>query len=88
MRTIWKFEIPVGSEISLSTPALLHPVRVEVLEPEVVTMWAEVVTDDEMMERRYIVTGTGHPVATSWRYIGTGALPGGVLVWHLWEIVE
>lgn len=84
--TVWKYSLPIRDE----PPTLRVPVGAEVLHvgqqnlrTEVV-MWARVRPDQPLVERQFIVRGTGHPVPADARYVGTVVLP--LLVWHVFRV--
>lgn len=86
-RTVHKWVVPVDDEQhELVLPSGAEIVHVACQhQVDAVTFWAVVRRTSRHHDRRtFTVTGTGHPVATGWRYQGTALASG--LVWHLWEV--
>ena len=92
MRTIWKYEVPMGVEFTLSLPegAEVMTVQVQVgldLVNQPV-IWALVDPKGPMEERVFSIYGTGHlierPIDLA-GYIDTWQSGG--LVWHLFEVL-
>lgn len=82
--TVWKFVLDIGRQ------AIEMPVDAEVLhiaeQHDQVCVWALVSPDAPKAERRFVVTGTGHPVPDRrGRFLGTVLLLDGALVLHVWE---
>jgi len=82
--TVWKFVIadpetpvrmPEGSEV-------LHVAE----QRGQVCLWALVDPGARLVDRRFVIAGTGHPLPPHCgRFIGTVLLSGGALVFHFWE---
>lgn len=93
MRTVWRFEIPVGGAIEPGVPRDARLLRVESRDPtaRTVELWAEVdtataeVTSVGESPRRFVVVGTGHEVPDGAAHIGSCLAAAG-LVWHLYEL--
>jgi hypothetical protein len=87
MRTVFKYEVPIDDHVTLSMP-----VGAELLcfanQRDVPTLWALVDPGAAMVERRFLLVGTGHPVGGEiLRHVGTAQFRGGALVFHLFEIL-
>lgn len=85
MRTIYRFEVTADGQphdLPMSPGAV--PSRIENTGIDRIEFWAETDTD-QVVQRRFIVTGTGHP-APDGTYLGTGGRNDAGLVWHLWEV--
>ena len=86
MKTIWKFSLQFGT-IEMPKGAKILAVQNQNDAP---CMWAEV-DDTQPLERRvFTVFGTGHDLSIpkNKEYIGTYQQHDGVLIWHLYEILE
>ena len=42
---------------------------------------------NQFQERRFVIVGTGQPVAENYKYIGTIQEMGGALIWHYFEVL-
>ena len=88
MKTVWKYDIPVGFDCDRQLPAGARIVSVGAQFPdaaEVVQFWAEVDSDRPTETRQFFAAGTGHPVGEA-EYVGTAICASGALVWHLYEV--
>jgi len=93
MRKIFKYDISVNDRVNtLKMPKLAEVVHVEVQipqDPTTVQMWAIVEPDTELIERTFVVVGTGHDIPdNNIIYRGTAICYGGQLVWHVLELVQ
>ena len=83
MRTVWKFTTDLGP-LKVELPVDATVLHVEMLPAQTgVDFWVELDTDEPVVERTFVIFGTGHPIKDGWSYRGTGV--GVVLVWHLYE---
>lgn len=84
--SVWKFPIPIADEFSLTMPRDAELLFVAT-QKETGCLWARVITDDRvsLVERRFLLRGTGHPVDLDAKYVGSFILLGGDLVFHLFE---
>lgn len=83
-RSIWKYEIPVRDKpCTHEMPANTTIVHVAG-QWERPTLWAIVDTEAELVERTFVITGTGHP-ADDGKYVGSALC--GPYVWHVWELL-
>jgi hypothetical protein len=86
MRTIYKYEIPVGGgEVILPNNAVILSAGAQ---GDALFLWAEVDSAENWQFPREIeVFGTGHPIpedmGISRRFIGTAFM--GPFVWHVYE---
>jgi len=82
---IYKYPIPVNDEIVIKMPmsAKVLTVQMQKSEPYI---WALVNPDEEMVERRFYLYGTGMTITHSESYIGTFQMLNGGLVFHLFEL--
>jgi hypothetical protein len=86
MRTIYKYPIEVVDEQIVKMPQFSKILTVQ-LQRNHVCIWAEVETDEPIVDYELFIFGTGHeiPPYLKKRYIGTFQLLGGDLVFHLYE---
>lgn len=51
-------------------------------------LWAEVHPHDAFETRRYAIVGTGHPIPTNAKHIGSAAhaTPFAWFIWHVFEV--
>jgi len=89
-RKIYKYILEVTDEQIKELPAgaeFLH-VGIQGSYPSSIQLWAIVDPSADPEQRRFIIHGTGHPVARSLHasaHIGTVITPGGHLVWHVFD---
>lgn len=92
MRTIWKYELPIGDVAGeIEMPLGARIIHVDQQRSMVATMWAEIpvppgVPPSELAtERRaFVVVGTGHTIpGDGLTHVGT--VLDGPFVWHLYE---
>ncbi len=85
MRTIWKYQLEVTDQQSVSMPRNAEILHVAA-QHGVACLWAEVTPDTPEEDRSILIVGTGHPIPIGdRRYIGTFQLSGGALVFHAYE---
>lgn len=86
MKTIWKFEIPVADEVTVSMPRYAEILDVKAASPSLLNLWAIVDTTSAPAPRRLSIRGTGHPLGGVGKHIATTqAHP---LVWHIFEAAD
>lgn len=88
MKTIWKFLFDVADEVHLQVPrgAAFLP-YVSAPTPYVLLVWAEVDTEQPLVEHTLHVVGTGNDATVAFaaaeQYLGT--IPVGPFVWHVYD---
>lgn len=87
MITIWKYEIK-EPEVTLMIPEGARVLDLQLQEgTPTPCIWVLVDTDNDLVERKFIIHGTGHKVGWHMNlvnYIGTFQLQG--FTWHLIEV--
>lgn len=83
---IWKFELPIEDEPTISMPTKAHALSVGV-QGGALVLWAYVPEPDATKEsRHFFVVGTGNPIPwdlTASTFIGTVQI--GSFVWHVFD---
>lgn len=92
MRQIWKFELQLvtGEIQSIAMPGGAIPLTVQMQNGKPV-LWATVETESPPAEQKFYLAWTGKPLIPQPlydAYIGTFQTNDGMLVWHLFQIVE
>ena len=86
MHTIWKFPVPQADEFVVEMPrgARFLSLQVQHERPQ---MWFLLDPEAEKVKRRFVISGTGHPVDQPelLTHLGSFQLFGGELVVHLFE---
>lgn len=86
MTTIYRFDLPVVDEFTLSMPEFS---RILCVGERGGTghMWVMLNPELKKVERKFRIIGTGHPIPDSagLEYIGTFFMASGKLVWHVFE---
>lgn len=92
MRTIYKYPVEINDtfEIALPRDAKVLTVQTQGARP---CMWAIVDTNQPSETRQFRLVGTGHPLddgddGAAFNYIGSFQMKGGLLVFHLFEIIQ
>jgi hypothetical protein len=97
---VWKYpirEIGKAFEVEMPTGAKLLTMRFQRnrairFQEDKFYFWALVFPPSPKVKRRFICTGTGHPIdpnlVPKLNYVGTDITEDGAFVWHLFEIVE
>ncbi len=82
--TIWKTALKAADvqEIEVPEDAELLTAREQ---NEGLCIWFKCDPSKPLSKRRIAICGTGHPAPEGGRYIGTGFLLGGSLVFHVFE---
>lgn len=87
MNSIWRYDLLIEDDVPLEAPAgarfLPHVVASDRVSGGF-TIWAEVDTDEALVERMLHVYGTGNPKPAGGRYLSTFQL-GGMLWFHVFE---
>lgn len=83
-RSVWKFEIVLTDEFTLSMPKFAKPLYVAVQDGKP-CLWALVDPGAEREDRTFYVHGTGHPVPAAREHIGSFMLHDGAFVGHLFQ---
>lgn len=84
MRTIWKFDVTVADEVSVTMPRGAQIVHVATTPtPAFLQVWAIVDPKAAKVGRRLSIRGTGHDLEEVGDYLGT--VESGMLVWHVFE---
>ena len=85
-KAIWKFPLHINAEQVIEMPAFSKVLAVQTQRDDAV-MWALVDPSAVLESRKFVVAGTGNPLADEaerWDYIGTFQL--GWFVWHVFEV--
>ena len=86
--TVWKFPVTMQDEITIDMPEGAFPMFVAP-QNGTVFLWARVNPSHHLIQRRFRVAGTGHPISDGvGRHIGSFMLHGGTLVFHLFEMPD
>lgn len=84
--TIWKYTLKPGCVFDIPKDAKILKVDEQFGE---ICMWALVNPDAPKVKRNFVVIGTGHdmPKCRVSNYLGTAKIDGGLLVFHVFEVV-
>jgi hypothetical protein len=85
-RVIWKYEIDLYNPAqTFRMPPFSKIVHVDSQKPNTLQFWAEIpMPQDELVEREFVVVGTGHAIENpDLQYAGTAK--DGEFIWHLYE---
>lgn len=81
---IFKYVVPVADgRINVSMPVDAVIKFVGLQQAGQICIWAEVINEDAMRARTFMVFGTGHEIPMRLNYRGT--VLDGLYVWHLYE---
>lgn len=99
MQTIWKYEVGLNQAQLISMPAGAK-IRYLGVQDRRITLWAEVISDQKMIDRLFVIVGTGQDIEDACNlissqhrafrysearsYIGTVQID--EFVWHVYEI--
>lgn len=96
MKTIWRYDVPLGPPVELEIPSgpvftgtvILHVGKSRSgVARDGVSFWVEVNTHSASIVRRtFEVHGTGHQIRSDREYVGTVVYEAEGLVWHLYEV--
>ncbi len=87
--TVYKYEVPADDNFTLEMPAGAQCLSVQA-QYEKPFLWALVDPGARKTKRQFRLAGTGHAIAhdsAALRFIGTAALHGGALIFHLFEVL-
>jgi hypothetical protein len=84
VKTIWKYQIKTTDLQSIEMPEGAEVLCVQ-LQAGSPCLWVLVDPRQPSVARQFRVHGTGHPVESVGRYVGTYQLHGGALVFHVFE---
>jgi len=89
MKTIYKYQIEITDEQSISLPAEAEILSV-VAKDDDVFIYAMLDTNAlDCKPRRLAIFGTGNPIPEDYiRFIGTVTTHEGRLVWHIFEVTK
>lgn len=82
-RVIWKYAIPLGSEMTLALPGRIIHVGIQDGWP---MLWVELLRGEAGRDRTFRVFGTGHDIPAGWEHRGT--VMDAPFVWHVYERVS
>ena len=82
--TIWKATLTVAGVQDIEVPEGAQILTARDQNDEM-CVWFKCDPSKQPTKRRIIIVGTGHPAPDIDRYIGTGFLHGGQLVFHVFE---
>jgi len=82
MESIWKFQLATTDTQHLFIPEGAELLCVQT-QYDVPCIWAKVDTDAEDKDVLVTIRGTGHPVSTQDKYLGTFQLSGGNFIGHV-----
>jgi hypothetical protein len=83
VRTIWKYELSTGLT-TIALPAANELRHVDSDPSGLPSLWFEVNTTAPMVNRTFLVVGTGHDIPTEVRFVGS--LKAGPFMWHVYEV--
>lgn len=88
MKTVWKFPLETMDRARVSMPYGSQILSFQ-SQYNVATIWALVDTNAPMVEREFLMVGTGHqhPVDAG-AFIGTFQVSEGMFVFHVFEVVK
>jgi hypothetical protein len=92
MKTIHKYELKVDDRVVVPVrkgARFLHARESYTREVPTINVWAEVDTDEPLVDRAFCIRGTGHPLTGKEAgYLGTAVFKGGALVFHCYTEVR
>ena len=83
MKTVWKFEFAICDDPQITNVPHGAQFLACAMQGTRLCLWAEVDPSQPMVERRFFVHGTGHPIPPTRHYRGTAH--DAPFVWHLYE---
>lgn len=89
MQAVYKYSVPMTDYFKLALPVGARVLTVQAQGDEA-CLWALVDPAAEKETRSFRLAGTGHPIdeRLDLRFISTFQLRGGLLVFHVFEVVE
>ena len=86
MRCVWKYELDLVDDWQLRPmPGGATVVNVDMQNGRL-CLWAEVDPSLTLVDRWFVVEGTGHRFEHRGRHLGTAHAYGDKLVWHVYEV--
>jgi hypothetical protein len=83
MLTIWKFNLDdAQNETTFEAPAPARVMSAGLDPAGRPSVWVEVESDAKKVERTVFLYGTGHPIETNGRFVGS--IFDGSFVWHVY----
>ncbi len=88
MRTIYKYPVEITEKLEVAMPSDSEILSLQI-QHELPCVWALVNPENEISTRRFRWFGTGHPIekGEDLIYVGTIQIQGGILVFHLFEVI-
>ncbi len=83
-QVIWKFELPVEDNIVVRMPDGAQIISVDV-QREIPCLWAIVDPAAALVDRNFVLRGTGHELGIVGGHVGSFLLYSGAIVFHLFE---
>jgi hypothetical protein len=83
MKTVWKYQVPIGHQVTLEIPFGGIVVHTE-SQDDVICLWVEVESSNPKAHRSFKVFGTGHEIQMPYA-IHVGTVQQGPFVWHVYE---
>lgn len=83
-RTIWKVEVPVTDEQTISEPGLTKVLHVAAASLAHLLLWVEVDPEEPDASLTVLVRGTGHPLDGAEHATHAGTVQAGPFVWHVY----
>lgn len=86
IKRVFKYEVPITDQFVIDMPEGGEILDVQV-QRGVPSIWALVNDSEKVVERKFRLVGTGHPIITECPmiYVGTFQIEGGNLVFHLFD---
>ncbi len=84
MQAIWKFPVDVADRFVSDMPDGATILSVQYQHGSI-QMWALVDPSKPVVQRKFSVYGTGHPIEPGGTFIGTFQIHEGALVFHLFD---
>lgn len=81
---IWKYELETTDHQTLKMPAGAQILTIQTQRGNP-CLWAVVTVENEIVDRKITIRGTGHIMAMEGDYLGTYQSYGGDLVFHVFE---
>jgi hypothetical protein len=82
VRTVYKYNFQIHDEFTLETHESFHVVLAG-LQNGTPTLWAIVDTESPIVQHKFFVEGTGHPIAPKSFHVGS--FQQGSFVWHVFQ---
>lgn len=85
MAVVWKYGLPIEDDFTIKMPRAAQLLFVAA-QNEQPCLWARVVPQRDLTERKFKLRGTGQPVDMDCEHVGSFMLRGGALVFHVFEV--